>query len=323
MDDPSGTGGTGREGGDDGRRLQNGFRLLNPGDGGGEYPVAAEIPGGGPEVPAESASSEAAPEPVPALPGRGQYHRDGKVRGSAEPIPGKCGARLRGSDPPRYCTQWPARGASRCRQCGGASRRGPESSRYKTGEYSRYLKSIPRKMRQSFEAAQKSPSLRSTRAEIALTEARVDELLGRLDASPLPSWKQLLAAVKKIGLTRSQDDYDAALVELFDLIRAGAGAVGNHEKTWRELRELFQERGQLVKIEHRIVQDAKTTLSGEDVMILLDGVLRAIEDVELVTMGNRDAYRKICGAALKYMPPEAREARPPGAVIDNDISDSK
>jgi hypothetical protein len=184
-------------------------------------------------------------------------------------------------------------------------------------------------MCQSFEAAQKSPALRSTRAEIALTEVRVDELLGRLDASPLPSWKQLLAAVHKIGLTRTQDAYDAALVELFELIRTGAGAVGNYERTWRELRELFQERGQLVKIEHRIVQDAHTTMSGEDVMTLLGAVLQAIEDVVLDTMGDKAVYRKICVAALRYLPPEVRAAqetrtaRPPGPVIDNDPSDSQ
>lgn len=37
-----------------------------------------------------------------------------KPRGSAEPIPGRCGARLRGTDPPRYCKLHPVPGGARC-----------------------------------------------------------------------------------------------------------------------------------------------------------------------------------------------------------------
>jgi hypothetical protein len=215
---------------------------------------------------------------------------------------------LRGSDPPRYCLRYPARGRDCCKYCGGATLRGPASGRYKSGEYSRYLKALPRKLRNGFDQAMHSPALRSTRAEIAMTEVRATELLERLDGAKVPPWGRLALAVKKIELTRSQDDYDAALIELFDLIRAGAGAFATHEKTWRELRELFQERAQLVKVEHRIVQDAKTTLSGEDVMALVSGLLQAVEDVVLTAMGNRDVYRKICRAALYYLPAEARQA---------------
>lgn len=39
-------------------------------------------------------------------------------RGSPEPIEGRCAARLRKTDPPRYCTRWPLRGASRCKTHG-------------------------------------------------------------------------------------------------------------------------------------------------------------------------------------------------------------
>jgi hypothetical protein len=186
--------------------------------------------------------------------------------------------------------------------------RGPASGTYKNGEHSRYLKSIPRKLRQAYDTQMADPNLRGTRSEIALTQLRVDELLGRLDKSPLPSWQQLMAAVSAIGRTRTQDDYDNALQVLFDLIRTGAGAVGNYEKTWRELRELFQERGQLVKIEHRITQDASTTLAADQVLVLVSGLLQAVEDVVLTALGNKEVYRRIVGRALLYLPPEAREA---------------
>lgn len=37
-----------------------------------------------------------------------------KRTGSPEPVDGRCGAKLRGSDPPRYCLLYPAPGSARC-----------------------------------------------------------------------------------------------------------------------------------------------------------------------------------------------------------------
>lgn len=37
-----------------------------------------------------------------------------KPRGSAEPIPGRCGAKLRGTNPARYCMLYPKPGGTRC-----------------------------------------------------------------------------------------------------------------------------------------------------------------------------------------------------------------
>lgn len=44
-----------------------------------------------------------------------------KVSGSPEPIEGRCGAKLRGTNPPRYCKNPPLKYQTKCRRCGGAS----------------------------------------------------------------------------------------------------------------------------------------------------------------------------------------------------------
>ena len=41
-------------------------------------------------------------------------HYDKQLCGSPEPVPGKCGSKMRGTDPPRYCTRWPKKGRNRC-----------------------------------------------------------------------------------------------------------------------------------------------------------------------------------------------------------------
>lgn len=44
-----------------------------------------------------------------------------KERGSAEPMPGRCGAHLRGTDPARYCLLFPTPGGNRCKRFHGGA----------------------------------------------------------------------------------------------------------------------------------------------------------------------------------------------------------
>jgi hypothetical protein len=170
-------------------------------------------------------------------------------------------------------------------------------------------------MRKSFDSQMRDPNLRSTRSEIAMTQLRADELLARLDKVKVPPWKLLAAALKKVEMARNPDEREARLEFLFALIRTGADAFASHERTWRELRELFQERAKLVQVEHRIVQDAATTLTAEDAMALISGLLAAVKEVVLDRLGNVQVYRDVCRAALFYLPAEVKQAA--GEVIDN------
>jgi len=49
---------------------------------------------------------------------------------------GRCGAKIRYTDPPRYCTQRRSKGRKRCRDHGGRTPRGPASPNYLHGRYS-------------------------------------------------------------------------------------------------------------------------------------------------------------------------------------------
>ena len=89
-------------------------------------------------------------------------------RGSAKPLPNKCGGRLALTAPPRYCTQHPLRGRTRCKFHGGRARRGVEHPAWKTGAYSGVL---PRHLAETYEAALADDQLLSLRQEIALLRA--------------------------------------------------------------------------------------------------------------------------------------------------------
>ena len=125
----------------------------------------------------------------PRRPPGGQYHPDGRVRGSAEPVPGRCGRRLKDSDPPRYCTQWPLKGRDCCKYCGGKSPAGVASPHWRNGSRSRYMKHLPQDLKAAHEQALADENLESLRDELALLTNRTQEVLDRLSAAPPPPWR--------------------------------------------------------------------------------------------------------------------------------------
>lgn len=60
-----------------------------------------------------------------------------RVVGSATPKAGRCGARLRGKDAGRFCSDDPVKGRTRCRLHGGASLRAAASPRFTSGMYAK------------------------------------------------------------------------------------------------------------------------------------------------------------------------------------------
>jgi hypothetical protein len=93
-----------------------------------------------------------------------------------------CGAKLRGSDPPRYCRKPAMRGRTRCRLHGGRSPRGNASPHFKTGAYvPLYRDVLPpgSGLLESYEHLRTDEHLTSLREEIAVSATRSRELLRR------------------------------------------------------------------------------------------------------------------------------------------------
>ncbi len=158
-----------------------------------------------------------------------------------------CGAKLRKSDPPRYCRKPPLRGRARCRLHGGASPRGPASASYKDGRHS-LIFGVPipggTPFGDAVSRALADHELRGLRREIAvasglLAEAttrvvlggggkaewsKASELFGQLKqallAGRIPKAKELLVAVEAI-LVRGMDatTREAEASDRADLLR--------------------------------------------------------------------------------------------------------
>ena len=97
-----------------------------------------------------------------------------------------CGAKNRQGQP---CQKPPMKGRSRCDRHGGKSLAGAASPSFKHGRYSKHL---PSNLGDNFAAALSDPALLSQRAEIALIQCRICEVIERADGdSAALDWKEL------------------------------------------------------------------------------------------------------------------------------------
>lgn len=116
--------------------------------------------------------------------------------GSLEPIPGRCNARKKRSNPQRYCMARPMAGRKRCAVHGGKSPRGPASPHFVHGRYSRALKGVA--MLDRYQAARSDPKLTDLRDEIALVDARVMTLLDAAGTkADAPEWEEIRECIEQ------------------------------------------------------------------------------------------------------------------------------
>src|SRR5262245_29477170 len=136
----------------------------------------------------------------PCTGSKGWYTRDGRLRGSEQPMLGRCGRKLRGTDPARYCKRYPLAGRTACRQCGGASLRGPH---HPSSKHGRFWRDIPNDLRRAYANAEKNDALLCLRSDIALLEAKQQQLLGQLAKMEAPSWDEVVEAVDQFKMAKT------------------------------------------------------------------------------------------------------------------------
>lgn len=189
--------------------------------------------------------------------------------GSPEPVPGKCGAKR--SQGPGFCLRDPmANGSGRCPKHGGRALRGAESGTFVHGRYSRH---VPVRLLERLETARQDPELLSLRAEIELTDARVAELLERVQSGESAmAWKHVarhwkdFRRFKAAGNTARQDE---ALEELSDALERGL----RDQHAWDEIGGHLDRRQRLVEAQQKHLERTQATLTVEEAMGLLGTVL--------------------------------------------------
>ncbi len=169
-------------------------------------------------------------------------------------------------------------GKNVCYFHGGKSLSGPANPAYRTGRYSDIL---PVKLASRYESARKDNELLALKDEMALLDARLGELLARVDTGESGNlWGRLRGLYMLLDKARADRDAAAMaslLQDLGALVKQGA----QDEETWSQVVPLIEQRRRLAETENKRLSQMSLLLSVNEAMTLLsvvsDIVRRAAE----------------------------------------------
>jgi hypothetical protein len=172
----------------------------------------------------------------------------------------QCNAKAKSSG--EQCRRRAVAGRNVCTVHGGKTPRGPAHPNYKHGKHSKVL---PAHMREGYERAITDEELVSLRAELAVIDARVRDLLKRADAGDSGKrWKELQAQMKRVDTCRPEEQL-LELDTLSTMIRAGTAEAS----VWHEIRDWFVVREKLTRSERRRLVEAKLVMSVEQAQLVM------------------------------------------------------
>lgn len=161
----------------------------------------------------------------------------------------------------------------RCHYHGGKSLSGMASPTYKHGRYS---KALPARLAARYTESQSDPRLLELRDDISLIDARLEDLLGRVDTGESGAlWGALLdARAALIAARHDEAKRNAILVYLLDLITKGHADY----QAWRELGAVLDQRRKLVESERKRLVEMQQMITTERAMLLLGAVVGVIKE---------------------------------------------
>lgn len=231
-----------------------------------------------------------------------QYTKDGRLRGSDDPNPKKCGAKLRGTDPARYCGQNKLLGQERCKFHGGKSLSGPANPAWNGGRFSKYL---PARLVARAREAMEDPELLSLRSEMALCHVRVTELLeGITDGEAGQDSPTAAKAAGEFQAAVAAGDKLGQSGALRRMLRAIAGRA-HTRGAWAEIRTWLEQLRKLQSDEVRRLMALQQTVTHEQLV----GMIGVLVDIVADVVTDRDQLAQITQQV------QARVLARPGQVL--------
>lgn len=182
----------------------------------------------------------------------------------------KCGAKTRGGG----TCQRPAMPNGRCSLHGGKTPTGIGLPQYKHGRYSKVM---PTRLRERYEDAARDPALLELREDVALLDARLEDLLGRVDSGESGAiWRQLQQARTSLIIARRAGDAEGqagAINDMLELIGRGHADYA----AWRELGGVLEQRRRLVESESKRLVQMQQTITAEKAMLLIGAIGQIIK----------------------------------------------
>jgi hypothetical protein len=169
---------------------------------------------------------------------------------------------------------------------------------------------MPPRLLEAYDASRHDPDILSLNGDIALTEARVADVLQRVDTAESGAmWDELTKLAKEIKIARKSGD--PSLVEdLFDeMLKLIAKGKGDREN-WREIGDLLERKRKLSESQLKLLVTKQEFISRQQAVLLVGQL------VEVVKTHVTDSLtkRRIIGgiSQLMNLQPEQQVVKLPG-----------
>lgn len=160
-----------------------------------------------------------------------------------------------------------------CKLHGGATPKGLASPHYKTGRWSKYM---PTRMVPRYEESQRDTELLALQADIALVDARIADLLGKVDSGESGRiWQKLSALRLEVYDAKRRGD-DAAGREALESILHTIGRGKADAAAWHEVIGLIEQRRKLVESERKRLVEMKQMVTVEESMLLVNSAVHSL-----------------------------------------------
>lgn len=200
-----------------------------------------------------------------------------------------CGAKTRAGTP---CRQTIICENGRCRMHGGTSLRGLASPRYKHGRYSKYL---PQRMLPRYLESRDDPDLLNLRWEIGLVDARVVDLMGRVDTGEAgAAWGRLDGLRTQFEVAQAEGRTAAqavAIQSMMDLVRTGASDFA----IWNEIVALVEKRRRLVESERKRMVEMHQMIQVDKTLVMVNQLARSVREHVLANCDGKAARIILAG----------------------------
>lgn len=165
------------------------------------------------------------------------------------------------------------KGCATCYMHGGASAKGLTAGQFRTGRYSKYL---PERLREKYQDAQQDPEILVLRDEIALADARLADLLTRVDAGESGAlWKELKELLDQLSRNVEALDLDGARGAL-QRLREVVGKGHTDASAWQEIQAVLMLREHLVRSERQRLVQMQQMISVEQAMTLIAALTESV-----------------------------------------------
>lgn len=170
------------------------------------------------------------------------------------------------------CRRPPSRGKNVCNSHGAKSKAGAESPAFKHGRYS---SALPDRLLERYRNAVEDPELLDLTQQIAVMDARLHELLGRVDSGESGAiWKAMKAAYKDWQAEKRKKNGDPQAAEAHLVAMIEKGFADN--AAWIDVFEVFELRRVAVQTDSRRRKELQDSISSQQALTLMAAMVEAV-----------------------------------------------